>query len=167
MSDFSKITEKSRQNVEMVKAQMAQKGYYSDRINGVSMRPLFRNLKDYVVVVPVERELKRHDVVLYMRDNYDRLPLHRILQVRENDYIIRGDNTYNLEYVPKDYVIGILKEFYRNGKHIECETSKKYKIYVFYISHTYWLRFSIRKVRTTLGRIKRKVFKGDPHAKKD
>ena len=42
--------------------------------------------------------------------------LHRVIQVREKDYLIRGDNTYRLEVVPDSAVIGVLTGFKRKGK---------------------------------------------------
>lgn len=159
MSDFSKIIEKSCQNVETVKAQMAQKGEYISLTRGCSMRPLFREHKDIVVIRPLARPLKKGDVVLYPDKNGTQYILHRIMRFKGDTLVIRGDNNLFTEYIPRENIIGILVEFYRSGKHVVCEKSLKYKLYVFYIMHSYWLRYSVRKIRTTLGKIKRKIFK--------
>lgn len=126
--------------------------------SGVSMRPLFREHRDIAVIKRANVELKKYDVPLYRRDGCDNFVLHRILKVRENDYVIRGDNTYSLEYVPKDYVIGVLSAFYRNGKYCNCETSKTYKAYILLNRLSYPARFLWKiKIRPILGRIKRKI----------
>lgn len=65
------------------------------------MYPMIRNKCDMVVIAKVERELKKHYVPVY-RLKSGKLVMHRIIKITKNgDYIIRGDNTYKFEYVPK------------------------------------------------------------------
>ena len=132
MKNNKSMTALSLENIELVTKSLAENGEFLAFTKGPSMRPMLRQGKDIVVIKKPDTGLKANDVPLYKRVNYDFLVLHRILKVRENDYIIRGDNTYNLEYVPKDYVIGVLKGFYRNGKYYDCNKSRIYHIYVVY-----------------------------------
>lgn len=160
MDKPSGMTEISLENTELVTKSLEEKGEFFSYTKGVSMQPLFRQGKDIVIIKKPDRELRVGDVPLYKRANYDFLVLHRILKVRENDYIIRGDNTYKLEYVPKDYVIGVLKGFYRGGKYHDCETDKGYKAYVFFNRLDYPFRYLWKIIiRPILGKIKRAIFK--------
>ena len=126
---------------------------------GCSMHPMLRQHKDVVTVERVERPFKKGDVVLYPGKNNE-FVLHRIMRINGDILIIRGDNNYFTERLNKNQIVGILKEFYRDGKYINCNDNFKYKLYSFYICHSYWLRFLWRKViRRTLGKIKRLIIK--------
>ena len=71
-------------------------------------------------------QLERYDVPLYRRGSD--LVLHRIIEVRENDYIIRGDNCVKNEIVSKDQIIGVLSAFYRKNKYYTVDSSS-YRLY--------------------------------------
>jgi len=98
-------------------------GKYIGPTVGVSMLPLLKNRRDTVVVQAKTERLKPLDVALYKRG--DAYVLHRVIAVKEGGYIIRGDNCYSDENIPEDWVIGVLTEFFRKGKHIFC-TDEKY-----------------------------------------
>ena len=128
--------------------------------SGVSMRPMLRQHKDIVVIVPVNRKLKKGDVVLYPNRKGDSV-LHRIMRFsKDGSYIIRGDNNYFTEYGITDAdIVGILKEFYRDGIYVDCATNKKYKLYTFWICHSYYLRYLWKKILCPfLVKIKHAVF---------
>ena len=96
------------------------------KTHGSSMRPMLRQDRDLVIIrVPASR-LKKYDVALYRR-NGDYV-LHRVIGVKEDHYLIRGDNTYRIETVPEENVIGVLAGFQRNGKEISTD-SIGYRIY--------------------------------------
>ncbi len=124
---------------------IAEQGVSISTVKGISMYPLLRQRRDMIVVEKLNRPLKKHDVPLY-RHSSGKLILHRILKITPDCYIIRGDNTYVLEYVPKENVIGVLKEFYRNGKRYDCEKSKIYKVYIFFMRLFYPVRYFWKKL---------------------
>lgn len=127
---------------------------------GTSMRPMLRQHKDVVIIEQIKRPIVKHDVLLYSVKHKDKLVLHRVLKVKEDHYIIRGDNTYRLEYIPKENVIGVLKEFYRDGKYFDCATNKKYKTYVFFMRLFYPFRYFWKMLlRPFLVKIKHLLFK--------
>ena len=159
MDETKSKNEISLENTELVLDALEKKGEFHSFTKGPSMRPMLRARKDIVIITKPTRELKKGDVPLYKRNNYEFLVLHRILKVEDDHYVIRGDNTYSLEHVPKDYVVGVLKAFYRNGKYINCETSKGYKFYVKFIRLVYPFRFLWHKSRKLLVKLKRSIFK--------
>lgn len=128
---------------------------------GISMEPMLREHKDIVIIKRIDRKLKKNDVPLYKRTGRDKLVLHRILKVTENGYVIRGDNLYIKECDVKDGdIIGVLKAFYRDGKYYDCEKSRKYKIYVFFMRASYPLRYIWKfKLRPFLGKVKRFILR--------
>lgn len=143
-----------------IEAVLDEKGEVMTSTSGVSMYPMLRNRRDMVVIVKVDRPLRKNDVPLY-RLKSGKLVLHRILKVTDKGYIIRGDNLYKKEYnITDDNIIGLLKAFYRNGKYYNCEKSFAYKAYVKYIRLSYPLRFVLQhKLRPVLGRAKRFLLK--------
>lgn len=96
---------------------------------GDSMMPFIKQGRDVLVISRVEGRLKRYDVPLYKRDS-GQYVLHRILKVRENDYVICGDNRCSREYGITDrHIIGVLTGIIRDGREIPV-TDRKYRIYV-------------------------------------
>lgn len=126
---------------------------------GTSMQPMLREHRDIAIIERVNRKLRANDVPLYRKSGYDKLVLHRILKVTKNGYVIRGDNLFTKEYdVTDDDIVGVLKAFYRDGKYYDCQKSKAYRLYVFFIRAAYPAKFLWRrKIRPFPGRIKRVI----------
>lgn len=84
---------------------------------GVSMMPMLKQGCDLFTVRKKGKErCKKYDVVLYRRPPSSYV-LHRIIEVRENDYVILGDNCVNKEYGIKDSdIIGVMTRYVHNGK---------------------------------------------------
>lgn len=100
---------------------------YTNR--GDSMMPLIKQDRDLLVIVPAKGRLKKYDVPLYKRDN-GQYVLHRILKVRDDDYVICGDNRWVKEYGISDrHIIGVLDSVVRKGREISVN-DWKYKLYV-------------------------------------
>lgn len=127
---------------------------------GTSMYPMLRNKRDMVVIEKLDRKLKNNDVPLYRLDS-GKLVLHRILRVKKNGYVIRGDNLYKKELnITDKNIIGVLKGFSREGIYYDCATSKKYKAYVIYIRLSYPMRHVLRKcIIPCLSFVKHKILK--------
>lgn len=109
---------------------------------GDSMMPLIREKRDLLIIKSVDGPLKKYDVPLYRRDT-GQYVLHRILKVREKDYVVCGDNRYCREYgITEKHVIGVLEAVVRNGKRISV-TDWKYKIYVHLWCDFFYVRAGI------------------------
>lgn len=142
-----------------IEQQLIEQGVYVSTTVGWSMWPMLRNRRDRIVVLPVgDRELKKYDLPLYRRPD-GKYILHRIIGVKEDHYVIRGDNTFLREYVPKEWVLGYVSEFYREGKHVSS-SSRAYRFYIVAWRLVYparWcFQFSLRVLRKIYRVIKRK-----------
>ena len=73
------------------------KGFLVSTIVGISMYPLLRQRKDSVHIVKIDSPLKKNDVILYQRDS-GQYVLHRIIKIKNSNYIICGDNQWKKEY---------------------------------------------------------------------
>lgn len=141
----------------LIEEALAKDGVWAANTFGSSMRPLLRQHKDMVIIHPLSGEVKKYDVLLYRKPG-GAYTLHRVVGVKENEYLIRGDNTYVLEHVPKDRIIGILTEMNRGGKTIRV-TDAPYKLYSRFWSFIYPLRWLLYQIRRGLGRAYRFIFK--------
>ncbi len=112
----------------MTKKEALEKiGFIVTTTSGGSMRPLFRHKRDNAVIVRPQCEPKKNDVALFIfKDEY---VLHRIIKVKDDYYITRGDNCAHTETVLKSEVIGVLESFTRNGRSYNCKSSFSYRLY--------------------------------------
>ncbi|MGN0574810.1 MAG: S24/S26 family peptidase [Ruminococcus sp.] len=118
---------------------------------GDSMMPFIKQGRDVLVISRAEGKLKRYDVPLYKRDS-GQYVLHRILKVRENDYVICGDNRCSREYgITDKHIIGVLTGIIRDGREIPV-TDRKYRIYVHLWCDFFPVRAFIIRVRQFLRR---------------
>lgn len=127
---------------------------------GRSMWPMLRHRRDQMIIDSITAPPRVNDVVLYKRAN-GQYVLHRIIKVRAEDYIIRGDNCLENEYGITDReIIGILRGFYRGERYIDCRTHLGYKCYVSVWRLTYLPRTLLKRAwgwfKRTIRKIKRK-----------
>lgn len=146
-------------DINAVEEQLKTQDAVAYLTSGASMRPLLRTHKDIVVISKPTHPLSVGDVPLYKKKGVEKLILHRIIGVaNDGTYIIRGDNTYQKEYVPQSDVVGVMTAIYRGGKYIDCSASRSYKIYVKANRLLYPVRWLWKtRIRAFLGRIKRKL----------
>ena len=124
---------------------------YTNR--GDSMMPLIKEGRDLLIIEKPVGRLKKYDVPLYKRDS-GQYVLHRVLKVRDDDYVICGDNRTNLEYGISDrHIIGVLTSVVRNGKEISVN-NWKYKVYVHVWCDLFPLRVFVLKVLQVLRKLK-------------
>lgn len=111
------------QNLEQT---LAGCGEYVTQGHGVSMYPMLRECREPILIHPLTGELKRYDVAVYGKS--DRYVVHRVLEVRDDHYVIRGDNCVAKEYVPKKDVVGVVVGFWRFNRYIPV-TNRLYLLY--------------------------------------
>ena len=142
-------------SVGAVEKEIEERGSFASVTKGVSMRPLFKTHRDMIVISRIEKPLKKYDVILY-RGPGDEYILHRILKIKGDILIVRGDNNYFKEYVPKGNVIGVLTAFNRKGRS-GSPCSLSFKIYSRLWRYIYPLRYLFVKTKRLLSGIKRKL----------
>lgn len=121
---------------------------------GTSMMPLLRDRKDVVILTKAELPLHKYDIPLYRRTDGTFI-IHRIVGVKNGEYIMCGDNQFIPEYgITDKQIYALVKGIVRKGKYINMD-SKRYKAYVLLRVHTRVLRrFAVRakgKLKRTFG----------------
>ena len=133
---------------------LEEQGLLVYKTKGVSMRPMLRQDRDLVIIETPASRLKPMDVALYKcGGNY---VLHRVIDVENGHYLIRGDNTFALETVPDEAVIGVLTGFQRKGKQTGVE-NRGYQLYVRVWNAIYPLRASYIRARRMAVKAARKM----------
>ncbi len=143
-------------NSGLVERELSEHGFYASNTLGTSMRPLFKTHRDMIVVKRPEGELRKYDVALYVTPK-GKYILHRVVRVKNKIYLIRGDNTYRLERVPKEWVIGVLVKFNRKGKMHTVE-ERGYKIYSRIWHFIYPVRYLVWFFKRAPGALFRRIF---------
>jgi hypothetical protein len=107
---------------------------------GRSMRPFLRSGEDMMVIeARKDSRFRPRDVVLYRRKS-GKYVLHRIMAVRKEDYVLCGDNCWELERGIRDeQILGVLTAVIREGKRLDV-SSRSYRFKVF----SWWMLFPIR-----------------------
>ena len=121
-------------------------------IVGVSMFPLLRQGKDlFTVRKKGEERCKAGDVVLYRRPP-DQYVLHRVVEVRQKDYVILGDNCITKEIGIRDEdILGVMTGYVRDGREHSVEEAG-YRLYSAVWMHTNGLRVCVKHCRNALAR---------------
>ena len=114
---------------------------------GTSMMPLLKQHRDlFTVRRKGSARCRAGDVVLYRRPP-NKYVLHRVVEVRKNDYVILGDNCINKEYgITDGDIIGVMTGYVRKGR-THTVKDRSYRIYKAYIMHTIPLRVHFKKVK--------------------
>lgn len=152
MSELQRAPESS------IETELKENGVYVSTTAGTSMKPMLRNRRDRIVLLPVgDRVLEKWDLPMYRRPD-GKYILHRIIEVKEDHYVIRGDNTFVKEYVPREWILGYVSEFYRGKKHISTD-SRAYRFYAAFWHAIYPLRVPFHKLRRLASKMKHKLIK--------
>ena len=118
-------------------------GYLVYTTVGTSMLPLLRQQRDIIEIRKKDPLVRcnKYDVVLYKRGG--KYILHRVLKVRDKDYVICGDHNIKKEYGIKDaQILGVMTRVIRDGKSV-YPTDWRYKLYVHLWCDFYPIRVAI------------------------
>ena len=118
------MNDASKEKVAMIQ----KEGFYLCTPSGTSMLPMLAGGVDQAVIVSLSGKAKKGDVLLY-EDKDGQNVLHRVIKVKSDGYLLRGDNRYYTEFVPFDRVIGILSSYFKGEKQIDCKKSLRYRMY--------------------------------------
>ncbi len=113
------------------------------------MRPLLKQGRDLFTVRKKQEgeRAAKYDVVLYTRG--EQYVLHRVLELKDDGYIIRGDNCLNKEDVKEEQVIGIMTGYVRKGKAYSTD-SEAFRAYTRRM-------LKLSPARIACGKVKRRI----------
>ncbi len=126
-------------------------GSASFTIHGTSMLPLLTDGKDSVRLIKPLSKLQKYDIVFYRRPD-GHFVLHRIVGIKKQGYVCRGDNQITDEYpVCRDWIIGVVSHYTRKGKMVSVKS----------FGHFIYSRFRVNTafLRKAKHRLKEIIFK--------
>ena len=132
---------------------LEHQGFCVCGISGSSMMPMLRMGKDTIVLEPIKRKLKKYDVIMFKRPSTGKYVCHRIIKIKNGNFLICGDNQWQREYgIKESDIIGILTGFYRKEKYISVNNFW-YKIYYHFIVASWPIRMIKDKCKCIIKRI--------------
>lgn len=108
---------------------LEENGFYITTPAGESMLPFIVGGQDLVTVVPFNQPPRKHDAVLYCRENGEHV-IHRIVGKRGDCYLLRGDNCYYTERVSVQALLGLAVRVRRKDKEYDLEQDRGYRFAV-------------------------------------
>lgn len=117
---------------------------------GVSMLPMLRQGIDSVELAPLPEQLKKYDLPVYQYPS-GKYVMHRVVAVKDDHYVCRGDNTYRDEHIRHDQMLGVVSAFQRGEKRIEVD-ALGYRMYCRLWVAIYPLRKCFMQCRSWLSR---------------
>ncbi|MDE7234706.1 MAG: S26 family signal peptidase [Ruminiclostridium sp.] len=129
----------------------------STETHGISMKPLLVAGKTLVVIEPLRRPLSVGELPVFIRPD-GKYVIHRVIGMDEKNYYTRGDNCLNSETVPKEQMLGVVVEIYRNGRMLRV-TDRRYRAYVAFWQALTPLRLGGKRLRVQLSRLKKRILK--------
>lgn len=124
-------------------------------ITGTSMLPLLVQGRDSVILSPAEKVFVG-DIIFYKRDD-GHFVLHRVIDIKNDEYILCGDNQWKKEYgITDKHIIGVVTEIIRDGKNIKTDDADYIK-YCKRWAKTMPIRKPLVKISSKFRAIKRKM----------
>lgn len=116
---------------------------FSFPINGTSMQPFLKTGDVVTVAKPIN--LKKYDIILYLRDN-GQYVLHRIVKIKNGAFVLLGDHQVCKEYpIYPNQVLAKVISYQKGNKEKELKGFK----YNLYLLRSKSMLF--RRVRNKLG----------------
>ena len=126
-------------NIDLMRKLIPSKNVFA--YNGYSMYPTFLH-GDLLIVSKKEiASIEKNDIIAYLDSNGNRIA-HRVITPIQNGWFCRGDNTETsgMEKVLSSQIIGVVTNFYRNGRlhdnhqffsrHLICRYLTQLRFYV-------------------------------------
>ena len=146
-------------NVTNIEESLAEYGTTLWRGKGFSMEPLIQSASDIIVLERPTKPLQKYDIAVYRKDNNnekDQYVLHRVIGEDEDKYIFLGDNCITLECVPKDRVLGVMKELLRDGRPVKLSGIKQ-DLYMNLWVKPWRMRIAAIKIRGKVRRAAKRI----------
>jgi hypothetical protein len=118
---------------------------------GKSMSPFIKPKSDIVKLIQINKELKKHDVVLYKKDSS--YILHRIIKMNSHKFLVKGDNEIHGEWISKSDTIAYMTGLFRKNRYYSNDN-----IFRIFVRMTWYFIFIFKKMILKIrSKIKRSV----------
>lgn len=131
---------------------LEENGTLTYSFKGTSMNPLLKQGRDlFTVAAKTSERCRKYDVVLFRKAD-NQYVLHRIIKVRDKDYITQGDNCVTKEYgILDEEIIGVMTAFKHKNKTYSI-TDYRYVLYVYIWSAIHPIIIGFRYMKSSIRR---------------
>jgi hypothetical protein len=105
--------------LELLRATLAKGMSFRFRAKGFSMDPFIRD-GDMITVGPLaDQSPGLGDVVAFIQEETGKLLVHRVIRIKGNSCLIRGDNSAGADgLIPRAHILGRVKRVERDDKNV-------------------------------------------------
>ena len=97
-------------------------------LNGGSMSPLIRWNKDYVTIIPPDRELVPGDIVLFVSPDGGRYAVHRVWEIQDGQVLTWGDSCEKPDgWFPNEAIWGRVVLIERGQREISPDPTRGFR----------------------------------------
>jgi len=108
----------SLQLIELMRAVHEKGNLFRFKAKGISMTPFIRD-GDILTISPLKQKLQIGDVVPFIKPGFIKLIVHRIVRKRRNNYLLKGDNSWNFDgTIHAENLLGIVSKIERGKRKI-------------------------------------------------
>ena len=104
----------------LIREAIKDNGQFILHPKGTSMLPTIKPIVDSIVLVEFDN-LEKYDIILYKR-NVGTFVVHRIMGIKNGQYILCGDNQFDLEYgILPEQIIAKVSQIRKSNGSVLCE----------------------------------------------
>jgi len=124
---------------------------------GFSMDPFIRN-KNHITISPLPSGYPRvGDIVAFIQPGTGKLVVHRVIERKENHYLIKGDNVATPDgLIPKTNVLGYVTKVDKDGKLIFFGLGFE-RVFIAFLSRKNLLRPTLHLTYRLVGPVIRRI----------
>jgi len=143
--------------VELLKAVVEKGRPFRVQALGFSMHPFIKN-KNYITISPLSPDRPRlGDIVAFIQEGTGKLVVHRVVESKKNQYLIKGDNTPAPDgLVPKGNILGYVTKIDEDGKPVRLGSGSE-RVFIAFVSRKNLLRPTLHLTYMLIGPFIRRI----------
>ena len=103
---------------ELIRATLSKRASFRMKATGFSMSPFIQN-EDILTISPLTHSLSSGEVVAFDIPKRNKLIVHRIVEIRNSSFVIKGDNVESIDgVIPGECILGIITKVERGDRRI-------------------------------------------------
>jgi signal peptidase I len=143
--------------VELLKAVVEKGRPFRIQALGFSMDPFIKN-KNYITISPLSPDRPQlGDIVAFIQQRTGKLVVHRVVESKKNQYLIKGDNTSAPDgLVPKGNILGYVTKIDKDGKTVRFGSGPE-KVFIAFVSRKNLLRPTLHLTYRLISPFRRRI----------
>lgn len=143
--------------IELFKAVAEKERPFRVQALGSSMHPFIKN-KNYITIFPLSQDRPRlGDIVAFIQQGTGKLVVHRVVESKKNQYLIKGDNMVAPDgLIPRSSILGYVTKIDKDGKTVWFGSGPE-KVFIAFVSRKNLLRPTLHLTYRLIGPFIRRI----------